>query len=351
MTKFTRRSFVAGAGAAAAGTAILSLSGPALGQSAVQIGIPADTANNLPLMIASALNYFKEEGVEARVVPGGGGANIRQMVAAGQIAYAMGDVAHPLAITANGKPSKVLLAIDTRATVANVMVRNELWDKGVRTVEALGNLKKPDGSKPTIGVTRIGSATWLYGTFIMNAAGLLDKVNFVSVGDGSPMLGAFRSGRIDAVMANFVTYFAVLDENMGKAVFDVTDKATWDKFFGSDIPSQCLFALEETVKSKPQETQAVVSGIYRGLKHIQKTSAKDLFAAIDGKFMTAFKPDVAEREIDAMKPVFDFNGEISEQMYGNGGKIWFTESTKIEPQPYARMIDHSFLQAAKKKYG
>lgn len=348
MSNLTRREFMA---AAAAGGAILTISGGALGQTAVQVGIPADTSNNLPLMIASVLNYFKDEGLEARVVPGGGGANIRQMVAAGQIPYAMGDVAHPLAITANGKPSKVLLAIDTRATVANVMVRKDLWEKGVTTVEALGRLKKPDGSKPTIGVTRIGSATWLYGTFIMNAAGLLDNVNFVSVGDGSPMLGAFKSGRIDAVMANFVTYFAVLDDDMGKAAFDITDKANWDKFFGSSIPSQCLFALEATIKAQPKVTQGVVNGIYRALKHIEKTPAKELFAAIDGKFMTAFKPEVAVREIDAMKPIFDFNGEISEQMYKNGGKIWFNESTKIEPQPYARMVDLEFLQAAKKKFG
>ena len=344
----TRRNFVVGA---AAGGVILSVTGGAFGQTPVQIGIPADTSNNLPLMIASVMDYFKEEGVEAKVVQGGGGANIRQMVAAGQIPYAMGDVAHPLAITHNGKPSKVLLAIDTRATVANVMVRKELWDKGVRTVEALGNYKKPDGTKPTIGVTRIGSATWLYGSFIMSAVGLIDNVNFVSVGDGSPMLGAFRSGRIDAVMANFVTYFAILDEDMGKAVFDVTDKATWDKFFGSSIPSQCLFALEETVKAQPKETQAVVNGVYHALKHIEKTQAKDHYAAIEGKFMTAFKPDVAVREIESMRPIFDFDGAISEQMYKNGGKIWFNDSTKIDPQPYVKMVDLSYLQNAKKKFG
>lgn len=351
MWQINRRHALAGVAAVAA-TAGWGIATRAQAQAAeVLLGIPADTSNNLPLMLASALGFFGEEGINARVVQGGGGGNVRQMVAAGQLAYSMGDVAHPLAITGAGKKAKALLAIDTRATVANMMVRKELWDAGVRTPEALGNLRKPDGSKPTIGVTRIGSATWLYGNFIMTEIGLVDKVNFVSVGDGSPMLGAFRTGKVDAIMANIVTYLAVLDDDMGKPAFDSTDKAAWDKYFGSDIPSQCLFALDDQIKAQPIVTQGVVNSIYRALKHIERSAPKDLFAAIEGKFMTGFKPEVAIREIEFMKPIFDFNGNISEQMYKNGGKIWFSEGTKIAPQPYVEMVDLSFLRSAQAKFG
>jgi NitT/TauT family transport system substrate-binding protein len=352
MTDIDRRQFLVGAGAIAAGGTILSVTAPAWGQGAeIQIGIPADTSNNLPTMIASALGFFKDEGLNVKVVNPGGGANARQMVVAGQLPYSMGDVAHPLFITGAGKKAKVLMGIDTRATLANVMVRQELWDKGIRTVDQLANYKKPDGSKPAIGVTRIGSATWLYGSFIFNAAGLGDKVNFVSVGDGTPMLGAFRTGRIDAVMANMVTYFSVLDEKMGKPVYDASDKAAWDKFFGGSIPSQCLFAMEDQIKAQPAMTQAVVNATYRALKHIEKTSPKELFAAIEGKFLTAFAAAVAEREITYMKPIFDYDGSITEEIYKHGSKIWFNESTKIAPQPYAEMVDLSFLKNAHKKYG
>jgi len=352
MSTLSRRDFMAGAGAAAGGAVILSLSGPALGQSGeVQVGIPAETSNNLPMMLAGALGYLKDEGITGRVLSTGGGVNVRQMVAAGQIQYGMGDVAHPLAITGAGKQAKVLIAIDKLATVANVMVRKELWDQGIRTVEDFGKWKKPDGTKPSLGVTRVGSATWLYGSFIFSQAGLIDNINFVSVGDGAPMLGAFRTGKIDALMANIVTYFSVLDEDMGRPIFDVTQKGAWDKYFGSAIPSQCLFALEDQMKAQPAMTQGIVNSCYRALKFIEKTSAKELFAAIEGKYMSAFKPEVAVREMEFMKPIFDYDGSITPEMYKNGAKIWFTEETKIRPQPYERMVDLSLLQVAKKKFG
>ena len=52
-----------------------------------------------------------------------------------------------------------------------------------------------------------------------------------------------------------------------------------------------------------------------------------------------------------MKALFDFDGIISAVAYRNGGKIWFSKSTKIAPQPYAEMVDFSFLNNAKKKFG
>lgn len=347
-----RREMLVGAPAIAISLWSWSFSRRAAAQtSSIEIGVPVESTNYLPLMLAVTLGFFKEAGVEAKVFSLGGGSNLRSAVASRQLSYAAGDVAHPLAMTGAGRKAKVLLAIDTRATVANIMVRSDLWDQGIRSLEALGNFKKSDGSKPQIAVTRIGSATWLYGNYLMSTLNLVNNVNFVSLPDGAGMVNAMRSGKIDALVANPVTYFAVLDEKVGRPIFDTTDKASWDRVFGSNVASQCLFALDSQIKDKPQLTQAVVDGVYRGLKHIEKHSAEQLFPAIEGKFLPKLKPQAIVRELAYMKAVFDFDGTISEEAYRNGGKIWFSKETKIAPQPYAEMVDFSFLNNAKRKYG
>jgi NitT/TauT family transport system substrate-binding protein len=272
------------------------------------------------------------------------------MVAAGQMPYAQGDVIHPLYLTGAGKPAKIMMGLDTRATMT-LMVGNELWDKGIRTVEALGQWKKPDGSKPAIAVTRIGAQSWLYGAHMFLQAGLLDNVNFVSTGDGAPMIGAFKSGKVDAVMANTLIYFAIVDEKLGQAAFNATDDALWNKFFGSGFAGQSLFALEEQIKAQPEMTQGIVNAVYRALQFIKNNSPQKLHATVDGKFMANFKPEVAIREIEYLKPIYDYDGTITTAQYENGGKVWFSEATKVKPQPYEKMVDLSYLEKAKKKYG
>ena len=66
------------------------------------------------------------------VVPGGG-AKVVQALAAGQVLFALGDSNHPLKITEKGKDALMIFATDTRCSYANIVVRKELFDKGVKT--------------------------------------------------------------------------------------------------------------------------------------------------------------------------------------------------------------------------
>ena len=317
----------------------------------ILLGIPVETSNSLMFMVASAAGSFKDEGLPgARVTMPQSGTNVRQMLAAGQMPFAMGDPIHPLAITGAGKAAQMVMSVDTRASIA-MIVRQDLYDKGIKTPQALGDLKKPDGSKAAIGVTRVGAQTWLYGDQIMRNAGKIDNVNFVNVGEGANMLGAFKTGRVDAIMANSLIYFATQDEKLGTPVFNAVDEKIWLQFFGSTFPGQVCFALVDQIKSQPQETQAFVNAVYRALQHIKVTPSADLVKLVQPHFMGNFKPEVAMREIDYLKPIYSYTGEITETQFVNGGKVWFSEGTKVKPQPYKDMVDLSFLAKARAKFG
>ena len=315
------------------------------------LGIPVETSNSLMFMVAQAAGYFKDEGLtNPRVTMPSSGTNVRQMLAAGQMSYALGDPVHPLAITGAGKPGRMLMATDTRASIA-MIVRQDLFDRGITSAKALGDLKKPDGARPLIGVTQVGAQTWLYGDQIMRAADRIDNVTFVNVGEGANMLGSLKSGRVDAIMGNSLIYFATLDEKLGTAVFNAADEKTWLATFGSTFPGQVCFALESQVKADPSATQAFVNAVYRALKYIEKTSPADIVKLVQTQFMTNYKPEVAQREIEFLKPIFSYDGDITEAQFNAGAKVWFSEGTKVKPQPYKDMVDLSFLAKSKAKFG
>src|SRR5262249_54334102 len=118
-------------------------------------------------LVAKEKKFFEEEGVSvpAFIVPGGG-AKVVQALAAGQAMFALGDSNHPLKITEKGKDALMLFATDTRCSYANIVVRKELFDRGVKSVEALGDAKLV-GRKAVVAATAIGSGTYVYGVYVL----------------------------------------------------------------------------------------------------------------------------------------------------------------------------------------
>lgn len=348
MHSVTRRTALAGA---TSGFALWSFTriGAAQGRQ-MMFGIPVETSNSLPLYMAEAAGFFKEEGIEATMSTGASGTNVRQMLAAGQMLYAQADPIHPLAMSGANRPCKILMACDSRASVA-VMIRQDLWDKGVRTLEAFANYKPADANQPRLGVTRVGAQTWLYGQELMKRHGKADAVNYVSLGQVSNILGAFKSGKIEGCVATALMYFSIIDEKMGQAAFNATDEKLWRQYFGESFPGQVLVALEDQTKADPKLTQSVVNATYRALKKIAASSPADMAGLVQPKFMPNMKPEIVAREIEFLKPIFVHDAEVSKAQYDAGGKVWFSDETKVAAQPYERMFDYSFLREAKKRFG
>ena len=79
---------------------------------------------------------------------------------AGQVLFALGDSNRPLKITEKGKDARMVFATDTRCSYANIVVRKELFDKGVKSAEALADIKLV-GRKAMMAATAIGSGTYV----------------------------------------------------------------------------------------------------------------------------------------------------------------------------------------------
>src|SRR6185503_3321347 len=114
-------------------------------------------------LVAREKKFFDAEGVTvAQFIVTGSGAKVAQAIATGQAQFALGDATHPLRLGATGKDTRMLFATDTRCSYANVVVRKELFDKGVKTVDALADARLV-GRKTVVAATAIGAGTHVYG--------------------------------------------------------------------------------------------------------------------------------------------------------------------------------------------
>src|SRR5919199_2503987 len=118
-------------------------------------------------LVAKEKKFFEHEGVTVGsfIVPGGG-AKVSQAVAAGQAPFGLGDSNHPVKMTEKGRPTQMLFTTDRRCRYANVVVRRDLFDKGVHGVDALGDAKLV-GRKAVVAATAIGSGTYVYGVYVL----------------------------------------------------------------------------------------------------------------------------------------------------------------------------------------
>src|SRR3989454_4284515 len=275
---WTRRRFLTASGAAAVAAAWRA---PARAQAPKPITVSHSVSTFVygQHLVAREKKFFEEEGVAVpSFIAPGGGAKVAQVLAAGQAMFALGDSNHPLKITEKGKDALMVFATDTRCSYANVVVRKELFDRGVKSVEALGDARLV-GRKAVVAATAIGSGTHGYrvdapqGPKGARGKTVNDPVGGGGGGGPPTLLGGLKAAKVDAIMAGPEGQWAAEEEGVGKAIYDVQDEKAGRRVFGGPIPATVGFTLRETIEKTPDLVQGYVSACYRAQQGIHR--AKD----------------------------------------------------------------------------
>jgi NitT/TauT family transport system substrate-binding protein len=350
---WTRRRFLTTAGAAAV---VVGHRAPALAQApkAITVSHSVSTFVYGQHLVAKEKKFFEEEGVAVPsfIVPGGG-AKVVQALAAGQAMFALGDSNHPLKITEKGKDALILFATDTRCSYANVVVRKDLFDRGVKSVEALGDSKLV-GRKAVVAATAIGSGTYVYGVYVLKGLKAADgkpvaeHVEWVSGGASTTMLGGLKAGKFDAIMAVPEWQWAAEEEGFGHAVYDVQDEKAWTRVFGGPIPVTVGYALRETVEKSPDLVQGYVNACYRAQQWIHRAKDEEIVELLHKAYMDTFSRDVVLRSVKYYRTIFDWDFMIDETSFANGMKVWVPLAVD-KPVPYAKAVDMTFVKKARAK--
>src|SRR5436190_7814409 len=306
-------------------------------------------------LVAREKKFFEEEGlsVPGFIVPGGG-ARVINAVTAGQAMFGLGDCNHPLKATEKGRDTVILFATDTRCSYANIVVRKELYDKGVKSVEALGDATLV-GRKAVVAATAIGSGTYVYGVYVLkglraaDGKAVNDHVEWVSGGGPTTMLGGLKAAKFDAIMAVPEWQWAAEEEGFGKAIYDVQDEKAWTRVFGGPIPATVGFTLRETIEKSPDLVQGYVSACYRAQQWIHRAKDEEIVELLYKPYMDTYSRDTVLRSVKYYKTIFDWDFVVDEKSYENGTKVWVPLAVD-KPVPYAKAVEMAFVKKARAKY-
>jgi NitT/TauT family transport system substrate-binding protein len=342
----TRRAMICAAGA---GTAYLA-AGPRFAWAETKTGI-ASYPIAVPIyqaqFVAAAQGFFKDAGVDCKLVQGGSGVKAREMLASGEADISIGDITHPMQLSNHGRTARVVMPVDTRNDALVFTIRQDLHDQGITDLQKLGAWKRPDGRKPIIGVSSLGGTTHVWATYLMGLMGLEDAVTWIGAGDVETMLGSLKTKQVDVLIAAPSLNREASAHGWGSLLFDGSSAENWQKYIGGKVPATAHYTLAATVDKDPAKMQAYVTALWRATQWIKAHSPDEIYGAIE-PYVGSASRDSNLYEIGVMQSVTDYDGIVDAASYERGSKVWFRELTGIKPIPMDQIIASDFVVAAKR---
>lgn len=299
--------------------------------------------------VADRIGYFKDAGLDCKLIQGGSGVKTREIIASSQGDVGIGDVTHPMQLANHGRAGRILLPTDTRSSAVLFIIRKDLWDQGITTLEKLTEWKRPDGRKPIVSVSSLGGTNHVWSSYYMETMELAEKVTWIGTGNVDTMLGSLKSKQVDVLVSSASLLDESKQQGWGTLLFDGTDEAIWNKYIGGKVPVTCHFTVQSTIDKDPPKMQAYVTALWRAALWIKAHSPDEVCDTIE-PYVGSTSRAANLLEISALQKVADYDGTIDEAGFKRGEKIWFREMTGIKPLTIAEVVAPDFVVAARKAY-
>ena len=344
-THFTRRSaltIIAGGAALSAGRAWAEAMP---GRVIYPVAVPVYQSH----FVADRAGFFKDAGLDCKLIQGGSGVKTREIIASSQGDIGIGDITHPMQLSNHGRNARVLMPVDTRSNSVMFIIRKDLMDQGITTLEAFAAWKRPDGRKPIISVSSLGGTNHVWASYYMEVMGLDQKVTWIGTGNVDTMLGTLKTKQVDVLVSSLSLLNDSIAQGWGALLFDGTDEAIWNKYIGGKVPVTSHFTLQSTIDKDPPKMQAFVTAIWRATQWIKKHSPDEIHDAIE-PYVGSTSRAANVIEITALQKVVDYDATIDAAAWARGEKVWFREMTGIKPLTPADLVNTSFVEVARKAY-
>jgi NitT/TauT family transport system substrate-binding protein len=344
-THFTRRSaltIIAGGATLSAGRAWAEATP---GRVIYPVAVPVYQSQ----FVADRAGFFKDAGLDCKLIQGGSGVKTREIIASSQGDIGIGDITHPMQLCNHGRNARVLMPVDTRSNSVMFIIRKDLLDQGITTLEALAAWKRPDGRKPIVSVSSLGGTNHVWASYYMEVMELDQKVTWIGTGNVDTMMGTLKTKQADVLVNSLSVLTDSVAQGWGALLFDGTDEAIWNKYIGGKVPVTSHFTLQSTIDKDPPKMQAFVTALWRATQWIKTHSPDEIYDTIE-PYVGSTSRDANVSEITTVKKVTDYEGIIDAASFARGEKIWFREMTGIKPLTMAEVVNTSFVEAARKAY-
>ncbi|WP_297322201.1 ABC transporter substrate-binding protein [uncultured Bartonella sp.] len=258
----------------------------------------------LPLTIAEKKGFFKEEGLNVKIVDLKGGSQSLQALLGGSADVTTGAYDQVIRMHSKGQDVRAVLELDRYPAIV-LAVRADLNDK----VKKVGDLK---GMK--IGVTAPGSSTNNFLNYLLAQNGLKpDEVSVIGTGAGATAIAAMKRGEIDAIVNLDPVISTLMHDHLIFILVDTRTEADMEKVFGvSTMSSGVLYTKKEFIDNNPNTVQHLTNAFEKALKWLQTATPEDVANTVPPEYIGNNR----EVYLDAVKhslPTYSHDGMITRE--------------------------------------
>ena len=256
----------------------------------------------LPAMLTQQLGYFKDAGVDVKLMTEPSGASAENVLLAGQVQGVVGFYDHAITLQAQGK------CVESVVQLAKVPGEAE-----VVSSQAAAKITSPAGFKARkLGVTSPGSSTDYLTQYLAKKNGI-DSSGYTTVtaGAGSTFIAALQNGGIDAGMTTDPTIAQVTDKGLGKVLVDMRTEEGTQAALGGLYPAASMYMDCSYVEKNPKTVQKVVDAFVRTMKWISTHDAADIAAKMPSDYAGG-DPQLYQQAIKDSSPMFTTDGVMPE---------------------------------------
>ncbi len=287
---------LAGCGASSGNSGSSSKSVPSLTVAMAQVD-PTLTIG----FLAEAEGYFKQEGVNVKLIPNAG-ANVTNYVVAGQADLGWSAAATAATVAMQGKDVTTVYAPNGNAP-SGVMV----GAAGVTSISQLNGKR--------VGVVGPGSTTWGYASIYAQNSGV--KVDLIPLGGLHAITAAVSSGQVQGAVGTYASFASLIKAGKANLLVDTRSATDRAKYLGPDFPDGAVFGLTSAIKSKRVAVVRFLAALDKAnayaKSHTDAEVAKELLTLKDWQVFTLAQ--LTQLESYARVYWSPAGGEITKSVY------------------------------------
>jgi len=286
----TRRSFLKTAAAGVA-AATVTRTQPAAAQALTPVKIGAVVLGDFgvvtPTLVGIEMGYFKQNGLDAELVPFKGGPDLLKGVLSGSADIGISGATDPLVFRERGTPIRAL---------ATVVEKNHFTLTVVPKVKRLEDLKGG-----TIGCTVVGSTTWVFARMLakkMNWDPEKD-VRIIGVGGLDAQMAALKRGEIQGTI--FGDAGVVIEAEGAGHILMRLDELT------PQWISLVAYSTDEIIKAKRDVVARTLKSVFQGARFCRDNAAESIKIASKA---IGWPEPATKRAYELIRPLLSADGRM-----------------------------------------
>lgn len=214
-------------------------------KSSITLGLPLPAETLAPVYLAKDKGYFKQQGLDVKLVTFQGGSDLMKAVLGGSVDVAVAAPAEVIEAAIQGQPVKAFYG------------GFDMPDFYVVGTPGLGSVQATKGK--SWGVSRFGSSSDLVAHYVLKREGIpASDVSITQTGAASSTLAALQAGRVQATVSGLSTTLGQEDHGYKRILALSSLVPTY--------PFHTAYAKQEFLSANPRTAKAFLDALVKGMQ-------------------------------------------------------------------------------------